>query len=390
NEPLEILAEGGVVYAALFGIGLVVYFVTVIPAWVTRRDPLMKGLGWGCLMGVAAVFLFSLLEFPLRMPANALTCSVILSLGWVSVHHRTNSVAMDGPYPVSGPSMTRRLIPIVAILGMCVSGLTAAASVLDRAGDSFVKQAQAASGETQPSLLNKAEPLYHRAQAIEPWQPAHAFKLGQVFEMTASSLPPISVAAKAAWASATASYREALRLHPANARIQAALAWAALQSGDLNLARRAAHAALRLAPGDPNVRFAVSKWYLVQWEELSVQDRQVAIAVIRKGVHDLPLEYVETVSRFVPDLKTMKEMLPTDLKVRRLLIGSLTERQLFVERWEEQQDNPALRILSPDRGFLVLSYGRLNGQRQPPAEATAAGAWAGMVEGWLSAGLTAT
>ena len=82
NEPLEVLAEGGVIYAALIGLGLIMYFGSVIPAWFRRRDPLARGLGAGCLAGVSAVLLQSLVEFPLRMPASALYLSVIMGMGW--------------------------------------------------------------------------------------------------------------------------------------------------------------------------------------------------------------------------------------------------------------------------------------------------------------------
>ena len=83
------LAEGGVIYAALIGSGLIVYFGNVVPTWFRRREPLARGLGAGCLAGVSAVLLQSLVEFPLRMPANALYLSVIMGLGWAIIHERT-------------------------------------------------------------------------------------------------------------------------------------------------------------------------------------------------------------------------------------------------------------------------------------------------------------
>jgi hypothetical protein len=77
------------------------------------------------------------------------------------------------------------------------------------------------------------------------------------------------------------------------------------------------------------------------------------------------------------------------LKVRRLLLAELTERRLFVDRWAEQDAHPDLRILSSGPGLLVISHGRLRERQQPPVEAVAGGTWTGMVEGWLSSGLTA-
>ena len=85
NEPLEVLAEGGVIYAALIGSGLIVYFATVVPACFRQHDPVARGLGAGCLAASAAVLLQSLVEFPLRMPANALYLSVIMGMGWAII-----------------------------------------------------------------------------------------------------------------------------------------------------------------------------------------------------------------------------------------------------------------------------------------------------------------
>ena len=96
NEPLEVLAEGGVIYAALIGSGLVVYFGSVIPAWFRRRDPLARGLGAGCLAGSAAVLLQSLVEFPLRMPANVLYLAVIMGMGWAIIHSPSHSLPTKG------------------------------------------------------------------------------------------------------------------------------------------------------------------------------------------------------------------------------------------------------------------------------------------------------
>src|SRR2546422_912393 len=85
NELLEVLAEGGVIYAALIGSGLIVYFASVVPACFRQNDPVARGLGAGCLAAIAAVLIHSLVDFPLRMPANALYLSVIMGMGWAII-----------------------------------------------------------------------------------------------------------------------------------------------------------------------------------------------------------------------------------------------------------------------------------------------------------------
>jgi len=85
NELLEVLAEGGVIYATLIGSGLIVYFARVVPACFRQHDPVARGLGAGCLAAIAAVLLHSLVDFPLRMPANVLYLSVIMGMGWAII-----------------------------------------------------------------------------------------------------------------------------------------------------------------------------------------------------------------------------------------------------------------------------------------------------------------
>src|SRR3989441_116809 len=43
NELLEVLAEGGVIYATLIGSGLIVYFARVVPAFFRQNDPVEIG-----------------------------------------------------------------------------------------------------------------------------------------------------------------------------------------------------------------------------------------------------------------------------------------------------------------------------------------------------------
>ena len=390
NELLEILAEGGVVYASLLGIGLLVYFGTLLPAWFMRRDSLARGLGLGCLAGATSVFLHSLVEFPLRMPANALYLSVIMGMGWVVIRQRpeTNSQKPSGLIPSSTLFM-RVIILMIAVGGMGLSAVSGVADFLDRVGDGFLARAKKTTGEAQQALLGQVTTVYQWAHQIEPWQPSHLYRLGRAYEISTASLPPLSDSMQVAWASATASYSQAVEIHPANSRMQAALAWAALQSGDLLKGRQAVQAALKLAPDDPEIRFAVSRWYLMQWENLSAEETRLATSLVQRGAHEFPERYVEAIWQFLQNPEQVRSMLPTDLLVRRLLLAKLTERQLFFDRWAEQEAYPVLRTSLPEKGIHVVAHGELRGRQEPPFSAARGGSWTGMVAGWLSGGLAA-
>src|SRR2546428_13778824 len=117
--------------------------------------------------------------------------------------------------------------------------------------------------------------------------------MGHAYEIAASTLTPLSIDAQAAWTAAAASCAQAVLRRPADGGLQAALAWAALQRGDLSSSRCAVHAAMKLAPDYPDVRYIVARWYLAQWEALGAEDQQLAVALVQRGAHELPQVYVE-------------------------------------------------------------------------------------------------
>jgi len=283
----------------------------------------------------------------------------------------------------------RGLVFGLAVLGMGFSALMCSADVFQRVGDDCVARALQASGDARRKLLVQAVEAYQLAHRLEPWQPRHAFKMGHAYEIAASPLTPLSLDSQAAWASAAASYGQALLRRPADGGLQAALAWAALQRGDLSSSSRAVHAALKLAPDYPDVRYIVTRWYLAQWEALSAEDQQVASGLVQRGARELPQLYVDASLQLLRDLKTVRSILPSNPNVRRLLLNKLTEQGLFADRWAEQRDHPYLRGQVPTNGLHALAQGLLVGRQDPPAESTAVGPWTGMAGGWLSSGLTA-
>jgi hypothetical protein len=232
--------------------------------------------------------------------------------------------------------------------------------------------------------------MYNRSATIEPWQPSHAYRLGRAYEISAVSVSPFSASSQTTWASAAKVYGQAAQLHPANARLQVALAWAALQSGDIDRGRRAAQAALKLNPNDREVQFAVTRWYLVQWESLNEEDRFLTTSLVQRGASEFPERYVDAVWQSMRNPEQIRSMLPGDLRVRRLLLEKLTGQQHFTARWAEQADYPALRSFLPETGIRIVASGQLSGWQEPLRGTVPVGSWTGMVEGWLSGGLTAS
>ena len=80
NDYLESAAESGLVGAAALWLFFYGAFGLGLARWAKRRDPFVKGVGLGCLGGVAALLLHSLTDFNLRIPANAAVFCLLIAL----------------------------------------------------------------------------------------------------------------------------------------------------------------------------------------------------------------------------------------------------------------------------------------------------------------------
>jgi hypothetical protein len=88
NDYLEYLTELGIVGFVLLAGTVFFLFGDSIRTWAKRRHPEVKGLALGGIVSVLALFLHSLTDFNLRIPANALVLTVVLSLTFAVSYHR--------------------------------------------------------------------------------------------------------------------------------------------------------------------------------------------------------------------------------------------------------------------------------------------------------------
>lgn len=68
------------------GLLVVMTLGVALAAQWQRRDPLLRGMSFACIMGVAAILIHSSVDFNLQIPANAVFFMVLLALGWISLH----------------------------------------------------------------------------------------------------------------------------------------------------------------------------------------------------------------------------------------------------------------------------------------------------------------
>jgi len=89
NDYLEVLAESGVVGGAALIAGAIATLMLIGAGWARRHDPLLRGIGLGCLVGIAAILIHSFGDFGLRIPANATYLVTLYALGLGAVELRS-------------------------------------------------------------------------------------------------------------------------------------------------------------------------------------------------------------------------------------------------------------------------------------------------------------
>jgi O-antigen ligase len=92
NDYAQFAAETGLVGLGIVGLLVVITLVAALVAQWKRRDPLMRGMSFACIMGVTSILIHSWVDFNLQIPANATLFMVLLALGWISLNLDRHSV----------------------------------------------------------------------------------------------------------------------------------------------------------------------------------------------------------------------------------------------------------------------------------------------------------
>jgi O-antigen ligase len=193
NDWLELVAEGGLVAAAL---ALVAVGALFTAAWRRLRDEphrLVRGLRTGALAGLVALAVHSLFDFNLRLPSNALLAALLaaFALAPSSHHSRPAQLATDpaGASPVRGGVSSSGAV-ILLVLSL---SLLATLWVPWRPGERPTARLSATSGALRRAAAEaEAEAAVRRRPAdAEAWV---------VLAWLRSTRSPAEAAALGAWA----------------------------------------------------------------------------------------------------------------------------------------------------------------------------------------------
>ena len=102
NDYIQVASESGIAGLAAIGIFVAAALGAALLAQWRRRDPLMRGMSFACIMGVTSILIHSWVDFNLQIPANAALFMVLLALGWVALHSERAQAGSGAP-----PARTR-------------------------------------------------------------------------------------------------------------------------------------------------------------------------------------------------------------------------------------------------------------------------------------------
>ena len=86
NDYLEFMVELGVPASLLAGFAVAASLVAAFGAITRRRDPLMRGVAAGALMGMLSLMIHAAADFNFYIPANGATFMVLLAVAWITLH----------------------------------------------------------------------------------------------------------------------------------------------------------------------------------------------------------------------------------------------------------------------------------------------------------------
>ncbi len=134
NDFLQLLAEMGVLGLAVVAAGIWRLGRDIVCSWRTRRDPFVSVMVPAGCIAVCVMAVHSAVDFPLRIPANAILITVVLALTYSCVHlprHGASPTATATPSAYKHPlyGIMRRAGAVIAVLILIAGSVEAVRTV---------------------------------------------------------------------------------------------------------------------------------------------------------------------------------------------------------------------------------------------------------------------
>ncbi len=88
NDWLQLMVETGIVGFLIVFVGFLAIMKRFITVWWKRHDTFAVGIGIGCIGAIFASAIHSLFDFSLHIPANLLTLTAVVAIGFLALHSK--------------------------------------------------------------------------------------------------------------------------------------------------------------------------------------------------------------------------------------------------------------------------------------------------------------
>ncbi len=173
NDYLQFALEGGLIAAGIAAVLVIWQFVQLARGALARQDIYMSALAAGAAGSMAAIGVHSMVDFNLRIPANALVLSVLVAAGAAAARaYRQDIETVDINCNRVLANRTRAIYGALAgLLVLTASGVLIAAMVYaDRAkADARTLLAGPEAAAVSPARLSLLSDRLSRAASVAPW-----------------------------------------------------------------------------------------------------------------------------------------------------------------------------------------------------------------------------
>ena len=364
NDYLEYLSELGIPGAVFLLGGILFLLVNSFLIWRERRHPQVKGLALGAIVAVLVMLIHSITDFNLHIPANMLLFSVVLSLAAVTSYYRKgvtdqskDKEKMGQPFKSNQNGKENRykeeieggqkfingekkvgLKTILSIFALLV--LIVIVIVIYWNQHSYYR------GRDVQDLERKIEVL-DRANGFYPFNDLVYYELGRAnINLGAQNIENNDLRDLYLQESVR-KFNRLLRINPLSSFGHFDLAQSLSYMSYLDLegpfgertlqeANEEYKKAALLAGQNSQIFHEVGKIFLSNWDELSDDDKQFAVEILRKRVRvvdrDGLLDLMFSWEMNVRDYAVMNAILPQDVQTYYLYARFLGEKSLSIEQ----------------------------------------------------------
>jgi O-antigen ligase len=169
NDWLEMASEFGMIGAIIFFGALITFLVKSIRLWFRRKDSFATGLGVGVIFAVIAISIHSFFDFNMHIPANPMALSIILAVGFLSLHIDRHSNYDRFFFKTKSVSLNSRFPLIVIVIFVILSGFF----MLNKITGHFAAEAYCSTELNSTLNRDRNPPLEDIKKAIE-YDPSNA------------------------------------------------------------------------------------------------------------------------------------------------------------------------------------------------------------------------